>query len=349
MMFTKNALTHFILFSLLWVTLLAGANFTIDPIQLYRKNSDPFFVQNQRYQIPGLIKNYDFDTVFIGTSHTENYRASYFDKLTNAKSINLAISGSSAWEQSQVVKRSLEEKSLKRIIWEANYKSFSGENQNLISGGKFPDFLYRSGFKTHFFYLFSIDTLWISAKNLMGKGYRDLDTLNSWAALQANKFDGTHLVNHYCSSIKTSNEIKPIPDFNTAIDTYLLPALAANPGVQFDLVIPPMSYLNYVQGNASMRFNAFRKALYEKTQSYSNVSIYDFVTDLHLISEHKNYKDIEHFSEDISNMMLKTIAEGHEKSHTSDINLDIEQFNDFIKRQSNTADLCSTPSQPKDI
>ena len=335
-------LKYFCAFVLLWSSLLVSFNYIIDPIQYYRKSDSPVFVKNQRYQIPGLIKNYDRDTIIIGTSHSENFSPAYLDAKMDTNTLNLAISGSSVQEQYQVAAMALRQGKIKNIIWEFNYRSFRGVNPNLVSGGLFPIHLYNEIYKTHFYYLYSVDTLWMSIKNLFKLGPKKLEGLNSWAQSQANKFDGNHVRNHYCQRVKQSltrkvkkNQKPLISVYIKNIDLILNNLVSKYPDVNFIIFIPPLSYYNYLLSSEHERFNEFRKVLYAKKNRFPNIKILDFATDLDSIGNAKNYKDVEHYSLRISNKILDQVSSNQELIAEHDIDRETERFNKFlaVKRQ----------------
>ena len=73
----KNIILSFSLLILLLI-ITAVITFTVDPMQHYRKAKfyKPYALE-QRYIIWGMLKNYSFDTILIGSSVTENFTKSY--------------------------------------------------------------------------------------------------------------------------------------------------------------------------------------------------------------------------------------------------------------------------------
>ena len=334
-------LRWFLLFFLVWSLLVASVNYIVDPLQFYRKSDDPVFVQNQRYQIPGLVNNYAFDTIFVGTSHSENFIAGYFDKLTGNQSINLAISGSSSWEQKEVVRMAAEVPSLKTVVWELNYKSFAGFNPNLLSTGKFPSYLFEPNITTPFYYLYSIDTLWLSAKNILGQGSKVLNGLHAWGAKEASKFDGKHVVKHYCQRQHEGAGIKRLlPDYQQFIQQQLLALVIQYPDVTFKLFFPPLSIFNFALADEMQRYNAFRRVVYSQTSAFDNIELYDFTLDYDLLSRPQNYKDIEHYNTDISNQIMAVVGAGNQSKLAKSVDLELSQFKKFIKHWRSQEHYC---------
>jgi hypothetical protein len=53
---------------------IGGVNYIVDPFQQYRvKTFYPIAFTNQRYQNAGLSKNFEYDSLILGTSMTENF------------------------------------------------------------------------------------------------------------------------------------------------------------------------------------------------------------------------------------------------------------------------------------
>ena len=80
--------------------LVAALQIAIDPLFQYHK---PWFglkpvVKDERYQVAGMAKQFNFDNCILGNSLCENFKASSFDKYYNGKTIKLSISGSVVYD-----------------------------------------------------------------------------------------------------------------------------------------------------------------------------------------------------------------------------------------------------------
>ena len=336
----SKQIINFLVFFLLVSVLLLGFNYIVDPLQYYKRADNPIFVKNSRFQIPGLVRNYPFDTIMVGTSHSQNFLTSKLDEYMGSKSINLAISGSSAWEQSQVVQLALKKDNTKRVVWEMNYKWFSGHNPNLIKNGAFPNYLYQPDFTMPFYYLYSLDTLWLSVKHILGRGSRELDGMSSWFNRHKDKFDGEHIVNHYCQLNSSNLESDPV-DYEGNLKKYLEPLLKQDLEVDYVLFIPPLSVANFALNNQVEKIMSFREALYHVVAGYSNAKIVDFLKDFELIGNLHLYKDVEHYSLDVSNKMLKTMSDNRlESPNGYNLKETNERFQQFVTLWKNENNFC---------
>ena len=73
----------------LLLALLAAFVAVVDPFFLLRAPGESEVYEEERYENAGLIRNLDYDTVLMGTSLVCNYRASWFDELTGARTIKI--------------------------------------------------------------------------------------------------------------------------------------------------------------------------------------------------------------------------------------------------------------------
>ena len=135
--------------------------YAIDPLQFFRRAAyAPAFSTNERYQIPGLARNYDYDTVIAGTSMAQNFYLGYADKVLGARTLKIAISGSSAHEQFLVLNVAIRTGKVKRVIWGLDQWVFRGPPGRVRDDlGVFPYYLYETNPLGYFWYLFNASNL----------------------------------------------------------------------------------------------------------------------------------------------------------------------------------------------
>lgn len=91
----------------------------IDPYFHYHKPLSflSYRLGNQRYINNGIIKNFDYNAIITGTSMTENFKNSQFDKLFMVNSIKIPFSGGSYKEINDNVEVALKNnKNIKCIL-----------------------------------------------------------------------------------------------------------------------------------------------------------------------------------------------------------------------------------------
>lgn len=120
------------------------ANYVVDPLQFYRRASyKPLWSSEQRYQNPGLAKNYDYDTVLLGTSTIENIMPPQVDEILGGRSLKLAMSGGTLYEEKQLLEAALRTGKVKQVVWFLDLMALGGPVERTEGGPDgFPAYLY---------------------------------------------------------------------------------------------------------------------------------------------------------------------------------------------------------------
>jgi len=320
----RNYLRQYAIFALALLFSLGLVNWVVDPLQFYRRAAyRPVFSENQRYQNPGLAKNYDYETVVIGTSHAENFLPSHVERAFGEKTLKLAISGATAHEQYLILRKAIETGKPRHVLWALDYISFQKPARAVSRReGDFPLYLYREGPRTHWLYLFSFDSLGLSVDALLGRGPRDLDTLNTWYR------DFTFGENRVLSDWRRRGGIldrvnrDPTRNFSSStaavhrsVRLNLLGLVRAHPEIRFDLFFPPYSALSYLADlrtweHAFEERQAYKAFVVEQAASLSNARAFDFQAIGRITHDFRHYKDLEHYDLEISDALLAFIAAG---------------------------------------
>lgn len=234
----------------LLLSVVALFNFIVDPLQFYRAAwYPPIFIQNQRFQNPGLAKNYNYDTVIIGTSHTENFSPNYIRTHLGWDTLKLSIKGSTAKEQALILQKALDTGQVKNIIWGIELSAFIGDpNRINEQDGTFPEYLYHETPLTHLTYLLSWDTTMLSLDALRGQGLHDLETLNMW--YQKYTFDTNRVQEAWQASALKSEQMRQqtgpvlMEQTTETLQAHLVQIVAQNPNVKFFLFFPPTLFFH---------------------------------------------------------------------------------------------------------
>ena len=112
--------------------LIGALTFVIDPYFHYRKPFDfqSYSLQNQRYQNDGIARHFNYNAIITGSSMTENFMASEFDKLFSVQSIKIPYAGASFKEIDDAVERALNVNSNVKIVLRSvdHYKLFEDKD-----------------------------------------------------------------------------------------------------------------------------------------------------------------------------------------------------------------------------
>lgn len=331
--------------------ILGLINFIVDPLQFYRTpRYVPYYSDQQRYQNPGLAKNYDYDTIILGTSMTEGFLPSSVNKSLNCKTLKLSISGATIKEQNMIANLALRTGKVKNVIWGVDFYKLIYDDVN-TEFGPFPFYLYDSNPINDFNYLLNYDT---STQSLMIirsqlnpgiKPYNsDLEHLNNYnySGFVFNREEVLKVVRKKLKEKSYDQHNYDFSKYKTNIDRNFLDVVRNSPHTNFYIFFPPYSIfyykLNYEYNKSAFYFNEkIKKYIVDQLSPYDNVKIFDFqdVSDITFNSD--NYKDTGHYNEKINDYIIESLKTG--KHQLTSYNIEHRLAN--LRRQVSEFNLAS--------
>ena len=146
--------------------------YVVDPCLYYRvpdKWQPVLF--NERYQMAGLAKNVEADTVLVGTSMAANYRSSWIQETFGTSAVRLTIPDGYYSEFDQVMNVLFRTQEPERVIF-GLVRDESGVTAAM------PDYLYNANPLDDIQYLLNKDTLYYSAYTLLSNHWGEGDTID---------------------------------------------------------------------------------------------------------------------------------------------------------------------------
>ena len=95
----RKALLVFAAFAFLPLMIVGSINYAVDPFQYFRISKPRFSNLMQRHQAPGIVRNYPFDSLVVGSSHIANIRNWMFDREEIAVKPKLVNSRVLGWHR----------------------------------------------------------------------------------------------------------------------------------------------------------------------------------------------------------------------------------------------------------
>lgn len=318
-MLNKLFLSVFLIVIIFGISAVVGINYFNDPLQYYRYSPYQTLNVNDRWQVAGFIRSFDFDAIILGTSMTQNFSLKLIEKVMHCKPIRLSVAGLSIQEQAIILKASIKTKKVKTVIWgiDRTYLNYeAGKIQR-----SFPVELYNQPLLGHVNYLINMSTTHVSIKNMIKRPinhqeHSDLEHYNSW---QENfVFSKNVVLKQYQEAIskislqKTEAKHTKLQSNETQIKNFerdVLQIIIDNPDIRFYVFFPPyslahhkMTYQSSKEGH--MQEANLRKYMLVRLLNLPNVFLYDFETDLKIIANLDNYKDLTHYSKEINDFMV---------------------------------------------
>ncbi len=319
--------------------LLMGYNALFDPYQYYRKwtGPEPIFSTKGRYQNPGLIKHYDFDTIIVGTSRSQNFTPEMFEG-SGWQPIKLTAAGSGSHVQATTLEMALKTGKVKRAIVELTPSAFEHGPNHVRQDRSFPEFLYEPTVETPFLYLLSYDIFKKARRVARGlKAPTPLGELNVWQDRYAEDFGK----NRYLENVKF--DCRPLDDLpltwkgdypamDQALDANLEALIAAYPEVDFLGFLPPypISWLGKVSEKGRRLILGFRHRTYGLAEKHANFRLFDFALMDDVVGDPARYKDFSHYDQAANAAMAKAMVWGGFEAG-KDIAGDITQANQRLK------------------
>ena len=302
------------------LVLIVSAVVIIDPFEVYHKAT--FFIPpiesgTQSYSNAGIAKSYDYDSIIIGSSMTENFRPSQLDELLGGRFVKLCVNGGTPFNHKQMMDMAFDTHDVKRVFYglDVNALSFFYTTPK----AEMPTYLYDNDLTNDVQYWFNQSVLakYIpKALKTLGKtDPNQRDSMYSWGkdfayGAQAVLHDPIH-----------SGEVEQSPLLDRPVlsqqsmlnvEYNLVPFIEAHPDTEFIFFFPPYSLMQwygfYTLGQ--LHDNLMQKqAVTERLLSFDNVRIYDFQAELDWILNLDHYVDYEHYGAHINDEIVRMIAD----------------------------------------
>lgn len=309
--------------------LLAAAalvNFEVDPFQQYRVPSRyeaRFYRAFQRYENPGIARNYGYDRAIVSSSYMENVSGSEVDRaFGSGRTMNLSLSAMTAYDARKLLEVALASRNLKEVLYNVDYNAFSGEPSRVGYGDKLPLYLYDSTRWNDYPYLLSIGTLGRSLDILAHRsdGIYRTDPDNPWywaddgagfgAKKVVDELDANDINHRYKQPPRT------LDGMMKSFEANVTPLVRDHPETRFIFIWPPYSIIAWIdftrRGQLDVSLD-FKRRFVEAMSKYPNVRIHDFQERTDWINDLGEYRDIYHYSPKVSSQVVKDVAAGKER------------------------------------
>ena len=317
--------------------------YKIDPYFHYHKpDTENYFyiLNNQRSQNDGISKHFDYNALITGTSMTENFKTSEFDKIFGVNSVKVSYSGGSYKEMNDNLMIALKNNpELKTIIRSLDFYMIIQDREQMRTDlGAYPTYLYDSNPFNDVFYLFNKDVIFNRSCNMIlakrtkneAPGITSFDDYSRWQY-------------HYKFGINTvaPDKISAIPGEKVHLTedekdtiygniTQNVTSLAdAYPDVDFYYFFTPYSavwWKSLVDDGTIYRQSEAEQYAIELILEHPNIHLYSFNNCTDITTDLNNYKDSTHYGQWINSLMLKWM---HDGTHL----LTKDNYEDYLKEE----------------
>ena len=283
------------------LALCAAVVYVVDPCLYYRipDRWQPVFF-SERYQMAGLARNVEADTVLVGTSMAANYRASQIQEVFGTPSLRLTIPDGYYSEFDRVMDVLFRGQTPQRVIFGLDVNTLIRDESGVTDA--MPDYLYNRSALDDIQYLVNKDTLYYSVYTLMANRWGQGQTVDEGFTWDDREW-WNHLtaLDNYTRPDPTG-EVLPADAYLDHVDANLAVVtgwVEAHPDTEFDFFLPPYSILYWDKmvrlGEVDAVLSAVERACRVLT-AYDNVKLYGFLLDREIVENLDNYCDYIHHS-----------------------------------------------------
>lgn len=316
--------------TLLVMLIFALPTIIIDPYFHYHEplKEYGYTFWKQRYSNDGIVRNFDYDAYIVGSSMTENFKASEASELFGYHFIKVPYSGGYYKELDHLIQRSYtSDNDIHMIIRCLDYSKLAQdkdaeheEKDPLHPQCKVPDYMVNTNPFDDVKYVLNKNILlnetFSTYMNIRSEEpTTDFDSYSNWCSEY--KFGKEAVLEGYSHS----DEVQPEKEFTDDdyemikgnIDQNVISTINRHPETAFYLFFPPYSicYWDSCHSNGTIKWNveAERTAI-ELLLKCPNVKLFSFTNDFELTCNLDNYKDQAHYGEWVNSYILVRMHEG---------------------------------------
>ena len=326
----KSYFKKTIIYTALLLVVIAAAVIIVDPFVHYHAPIGKLAEceTDERGAMIGIAKNMDYDTAIIGSSMSENFKASWFeDGILGEKCVKLCMQGAHFDDFSRLLKVVTGRPETKRIVYSLdNYVMLNVPEEYPTT---IPDYLENDTVTDDAYYVWNKSVVFyylpiFIANNIMD----DFSADNAYVWADENLF-GKYIARATYDPVRLmrQKDEEPFDKYFTYADELLdglIPYIEERPDIEFDFYAPPYSILYWDDCKLNGRLTAeicMLNEVYEKLLTYDNVRIFYFQDDYDIITDLNNYKDYSHYDQPINYYIYECIRDG-KKEITEDTEFD---------------------------
>ncbi len=353
----KSWLISFLALLLATLLILGSAAYIIDPFYRFRYSDNSYFNNTARFPGPGLVRNYEYDTLILGSSMTQNFNMDQFRRELNADPLHIGIGGMGLDELLAYIQ-------LAETVGKCSnyYICIDQYMLTRVDTFKTPDYLFQDHALAKLRYLLSyevwfrylpLDTalaaLQVFQVPLPSKLQQStsIDYLGNWEG--DFPYGEETVIQNYLQDSYRVSAIEPdglYTQMTKSIDR-LFAGLEGDPS-RYHLFFPPYSALFWSNAQHEGYFDIYQdaKRYFLQQAEYYGVKVYDFQS-ADFISDLDLYRDMTHYGSMINVWMTECFAEDSYLLTEDNIEANIAKLRQIADTFSSTHNwlFTSTPTE----
>ncbi|MCI9016710.1 MAG: hypothetical protein HFJ53_06075 [Clostridia bacterium] len=318
--------------------MIASVMIYIDPLFQYHKPlaNIAYQINSQDYQNPGMVKNFDYDSLMVGSSMTENFSMSWFKENMGLNVLKVSYSGARPKNIKKITEMAQERnKNLKTIF--LGYDLFTQATAPDKLNHELPEYLYDDNIFNDIEYWFNKDLIKRTYKVLKntkeGNTSTTLDEAYNWNnsyQFSENETIKDYSINRRNAKIAYDSGLK---NTKSNMEKNIKPIIENNPNTEIYIFYPPYTILYWhkiIEDNKiDLIFDQLEYSM-EEFLKYDNVKLFYFQNIEEIITNLYLYRDYSHYNQKINDYMSQCFKEKKHLITKENYKEEIEKMKELI-------------------
>lgn len=346
--YKTKALKKLIIAMAVELFLVAVAVWVIDPFYQYHAPilGEGAVLNDRDNQMPGSIRNFQYDSVLVGSSVAENFDSKFLDDAYDCNTLKIIRASGSVADLLYYLEMAQAGHELKNVFWCLDILSVAASTEVTLYGKDVPRYLHTKTILDDLPYLYNKEILFekipaqiVSSRqgiNTGGQAYSWSRGKEFSAAQAMRAYDRNAIQADAVIVAKDLTQVRELLDDNIRL---LTDQISSHPEIQYRFLIPPYSLLwwdcAYVNGELEERFTILEETI-PILLTFENVEIYFFSNQEEIVCNLDNYMDMVHYSPDVNQFMLEKVVTGANRltdDNREEIMTNLREMAEYITNQ----------------
>ena len=299
------------------LVLIAGYVIVLDPFYSYHMPLFGWEAQNwdETYCNPGLMRHLEYDSALVGTSMTEQFRASEASQVMGGTYIKIKRSGGTSLDIARMIEALREANpEMKNIILGMDINILRKSSNEYRS--EMPEYIWDRNYLNDVSYWYNQDVLFKFSYALYSNNKNGtIMSLDDSFIIPPEKYGKEIALQEYSrpkEKDQSDKEAEWLEKGRANLDN-ILSAIAGEPEIHYDVFIPPYSILYWdqrVRTNTLEAEYALQEDMLKRLFACPNVTVHYFMDCEEIITDLENYKDAGHYDSAVSSELLNYMKSG---------------------------------------
>lgn len=308
-----------------------------DPFFVYRQPESNYYYNfiNEKYQVPGIAKNFEYSNIISGSSMTENFNTKDFDEQFGGHTVKLSYSGETLKNKHDILELAFDSKqdtSINNVFASLDLWALTDDVEAIYNES--PDYLMDHNIFNDVGYLLNKDVLFKNVvPNLLKNNEVEAQTMDSAFRWWGMPYGNYAIFSQWTVPSPWREEQDTSIYYDKAeanLNVNIIPLIEEHPETEFYFFYPPYSILYWYEKECSGEVGALlamKDYVNERLMRYPNVKVYDFQWDPDIITNLWNYKDTTHYGQNIQDFIVNQFLETKYRVY------DVQNTNNKILRE----------------